>query len=164
MPQRKYLYLTEIITAAVLVLFLALCVKANDSRDDISLYEMKGALLSNVSDPENMKEAGPMKLKALYGLSANDYEEVLLYTPASNMDAQEMLVIRCRTKEQTKEVLLAMKSRIDYQSGIFESYGVDQMALIRKAKTESKGLYCIYICDKNSGKVRDAFVKTLSHN
>ena len=157
------LFVSEIAAALILILFLVWCVKANDVRNDIPIAEMKNSLLLKASDPDHMKEAGAMKLKALYGLASNDYEEVLLYIPVSNMDAEEMLLIRCRDKEQLKTVEEAMNQRIDYQTGIFESYGVDQMALIRQAKIVPKGLYCLYVCDKNSSDVRDEFVSILSN-
>lgn len=160
---KRNLILTEILAAAALVLFLAFCVKANDAREDVSLDALSETILVNASDPDHMKEAGAMKLKALYGLASNEYKETILFTPASNMDAEEMLIVHCENKEQIKTVEEAMKNRIRYQTKIFESYGVDQMALINKAKVESKGLYCLYICDRNSSKVRDAFFKALSN-
>lgn len=72
-----------------------------------------------------MQAGGAMKLRALYGLSENDYEEVVLYVPASNMDAQEMLIIRCKTEEQTETVKVSAEKRIAYLRTIFESYGVE---------------------------------------
>ena len=158
---KKNLFLTEILAAAVLVLFIFLSVR-NNVRDDVSLGEIKQTLVSLSAHPEKMNEAGAMKLKALYGLSANDYRETALYIPESNMDAQEMLLIRCENEEQTKEAEAAMRKRIETLVGLFESYGVEQMGIINKAVVKVKGPYCLYVCDENSAKILSAFEKAVS--
>lgn len=154
------LLLTEILATVVLVLFIILCVN-RDVRDDVSLNDMKKTLVELSAHPEKMNEAGAMKLKAIYGLSANDYQEVALYIPESNMDAQEMLLVHCSSEEQTKEVEAAMKKRIEDLKNLFESYGTEQMGIINKAAVKTKGLYCLYVCDENSSKIRSAFEKML---
>lgn len=160
---KKPLLFAEIITAAVLILFIVFCIRGNAAvRDDVSLDELKSGLLGAVSGAGNMHEAGAMKLKALYGLSENDYEEVVLYAPASNMDAQEMLLVRCKSTDQTGLVEEAMKKRIENQIKTFESYGVEQMAIISKAVVDIRGNYCLYICDADSGAVKDIFEQKLS--
>ena len=158
---KKNLLLTEILAAAVLILFIFLCARS-DVRSDVSVNEIKGTLVLESAHPEKMNEAGAMKLKALYGLSANDYQETALYTPASNMDAQEMLLVRCASEEQTKEVEAAMNKRIKDLVNLFESYGVEQMGIINKAVVKVKGLYCLYVCDENSAKILSAFEKAVS--
>lgn len=158
---KNKLLLTEILATAVLILFIFLCVRS-DVRDDVSINEFKDTLVARSAHPEKMNESGAMKLRALYGLSANDYEETAVYIPVSNMDAQEMLLVRCRSEEQTKEVEAAMKKRIDDLVNLFESYGVEQMGIINKAVVKVKGLYCLYVCDENSTKILSAFEKAVS--
>ena len=151
----------EVLMTAVLVVFIALCVRGR-VRDNVPLKDLAGPLLSQLAGAENMKEAGAVKLRSLYGLDAGDYEEVLLYIPVSNMDAQEMLLIRCRSEEQADAAAAAMRRRIQDQTGIFESYGVEQMALIRKAVVDVQGPYCLYVCDLNSYEARSAFRRLLA--
>ncbi len=152
---------TEIIMTVVLIVFISLCVSGR-VRDDVPLADLKAPLLARLAGAENMKEAGAMKLRALYGLTESDYTEVLLYIPVSNMDAQEMLLVRCRSEEQTETVADAMRKRIKDQTGIFESYGVEQMALINKAVVDVQGTYCLYVCDAGSYEAQAAFRRLLA--
>lgn len=159
-PVTRKLLITEILMTVTLVVFIALCLR-DSVRDDVSLTELTPVLLQEVSDSTHMQEAGAMKLRSLYGLTENDYQEVSLYIPVSNMDAQEMLLIRCKDESQTQAVEEAMQNRIDYNRSIFESYGVEQMGIISTAVVETRGLYCLYICDTNSQKIRNTFGKML---
>lgn len=154
--RRHKLILTEGLLTLLLVAFMVLCVGGR-VREDVALTELEAAVLPRLQGRENMKEAGAMKLKALYGLQANDYQAFILYIPASNMDAQEMLLIRCESEDQTAAVAAAMRQRIAYQTSIFESYGMEQMALIRKAVVDVQGLYCLYICDPAPQEGQSAF-------
>ncbi len=160
-PGLRPLLLTEILMTLAIIVFIATCLGGR-IREDLSLAELGPALLEQVSDPTHMQEAGAMKLRSLYGLTENEYEEVVLYIPVSNMDAQEMLLVRCRDASQTQAVEEAMHSRIDYNRSIFESYGVEQMGIISTAVAETKGLYCLYICDSNSEKVQTTFEQMLT--
>ncbi|MCQ2510232.1 MAG: DUF4358 domain-containing protein [Lachnospiraceae bacterium] len=154
--RKRNLLITEIAMTVILILFIALCLR-DRVRDDISVDTLKPVLEAAVSDTSNMSEAGAMKLRSLYGLSANDYSEVLLYIPVTNMDAQEMLLVRCNSESQAEAVEAAMKERIEYERSIFESYGVEQMGIIEKAVVDVQGTYCLYVCDDNSAAVQDAF-------
>ncbi len=151
----------EVLMTAALIVFIALCVRGR-VRDDVPLADLKGPVLEQLAGAENMKEAGAMKLRSLYGLDANDYAEILLYIPVSNMDAQELLLVRCRTEEQAEAAAEAMRKRIQDQTGIFESYGVEQMALIRKAVVDVQGTYCLYVCGLNSYQAQSAFRHALA--
>lgn len=158
--RKKSLLITEIAMTLVLVIFIGLCLGSR-VREDVSIAELSPVILDQISDASHMKEEGAMKLRSLYGLTENEYQEVLLYTPVSNMDAQEMLLIRCKSEEQTAQVEAAMKERNKYMVSIFESYGVEQMGIINKAVIDVQGIYCLYVCDENSAEVKDAFEATL---
>lgn len=158
--RKKRLLITEIAMSLVLIIFISLCLRGR-VREDVSLSELSPVILNEISDVDHMKKEGAMKLRSLYGLSENDYQEVLLYTPVSNMDAQEMLLIRCRNQEQTSLVEQAMKDRHAYMISIFESYGVEQMGIINKAVIDIQGNYCLYVCDENSAAVKDAYEAAL---
>ena len=154
---RTALYLTEAILTVLLVLFLA--VLARDRvRTDVSLREIEEAVLPLSEGSARMKKAGAMKLRSLYGLSENDYEEVVLYVPASNMDAEELLLVRCRDEAGARAVEEAMEDRLAYQEKIFGSYGVEQMGILEQAEIETRGPYCVLIFDRNSAAMLDAFL------
>ena len=143
-----------------LVLFIALTLNSC-VRDDVSLKTVEDKVLSQIEQKTNMTKSGAMKLRSLYGLTENEYEEVILYTPASNMDAQELLLVRCKSEAQTSGVKAAMEERIAYLTSIFESYGVEQMALIRSAVIDIQGKYVLYVCSTDSKTADNAFRKAV---
>ncbi|MBP3728696.1 MAG: DUF4358 domain-containing protein [Lachnospiraceae bacterium] len=154
--RRHKLIFTEGLLTLLLAVFIGLCVGGR-VREDVALPDLEAAVLAKIRGAEHMKVSGAMKLKALYDLNANDFSDFILYIPASNMDAQEMLLIRCENEPQTESVAAAMRRRIEDQKEIFESYGMEQMALIRQAAVDVQGLYCFYLCDPDPGPGQSAF-------
>ena len=67
----------EVLMTVALIVFIALCVRGR-VRDDVPLSDLKGPVLEQLAGAENMKEAGAMKLRSLYGLAENDYEGYVL--------------------------------------------------------------------------------------
>ncbi|MDO4491102.1 MAG: DUF4358 domain-containing protein [Lachnospiraceae bacterium] len=143
-----------------LFLFLALS-KGRGTREDLDLQALSQEMLQLMSDGGSIQAEGAMKLKSLYGLAANDYRQAVLYVPVSNMDAAELLLIRCRDESQTEQVRAAMERRIEEQIGKFESYGVEQMAIINKAVVDIQGPWCLYVVSRSSEEVEDLFVTSV---
>jgi len=157
---KKKFILAGILMWAAVVIFVLLTVRKEPAAS-VSPEEMKALLLKASSDPDNMKEEGAMKLKSLYHLNRDDYEAVLLWVPSSNMDAQEMLVVKVKDEEQTAAVSDAMHQRIRDLRQMFSSYGIDQMALIDSAVVDVRGPWCLYASDRNSSEIRAAFRRAL---
>ncbi|MBR5738507.1 MAG: DUF4358 domain-containing protein [Lachnospiraceae bacterium] len=152
--------ITAVLMTLALVLFFVLAA-GKGVRDDVSVAELEEKLILKSNDPSNMNPAGAQKLKSLYGLTGIDSENFALYVPATNMDAQEFLLVRCSSAEEAESVAQAMRDRIRAQTAAFESYGVEQMVLIRGAVVDVQGLYCLYSSDLNSSAIRSEFRKLL---
>ena len=77
---------------AALCVFLYFMLSANrESRAAFS--DVQEAVIS-AADLTPMAEGDNQTFKRLYGLSASDYENVLLYYPTTNMGAEELLLIQ----------------------------------------------------------------------
>jgi hypothetical protein len=152
----KKLRITLAAMTVFLIVFLIIST-GKGTKDDVDLRQVADLILQNISDADSMQEKGSMELKSLYGLSANDYEQAIIYVPVSNMDAAEMLLIKCSDESQTESVQSAMEQRIQDQTGIFESYGVEQMAIISKAVVDIKDEYCLYVVSRYSETAEDIF-------
>lgn len=144
---------------AVLCVFLYFMLSANrESRAAFS--DVQEAVIS-AADLTPMAEGDNQTFKRLYGLSASDYENVLLYYPTTNMGAEELLLIQLKDLSQQQAVKDAIESRLDTQKKSFDGYGVDQYAMLEKAVVEVQGNYILLVVANDPAPVRKAFLGAL---
>ncbi len=110
---------------------------------------------------EEMQPAGGRMVKRFYGLNPNDYEGVVLYAPADNMDARELLIVKLSDVSQREEVENAIEERLDTQMKSFEGYGAEQTALLESHVLKTEGNYVFYMVHEQAGKAESAFMKSL---
>lgn len=91
--------------------------------------QVSGAVM-DAADTANMTKAENRMVKRLYGLEPGDYEGCVLYYPATNMDAEEVLVIKLSELSQQEAVVAAVEQRLQTQRNAFEGYGVEQFDLL----------------------------------
>ncbi len=144
---------------AALCVFLYFMLSANrESRAAFS--DVQKAVIS-AADLTPMAEGDNQTFKRLYGLSASDYENVLLYYPTTNMGAEELLLIQLKDLSQQQAVKDAIESRLDTQKKSFDGYGVDQYAMLEKAVVEVQGNYILLVVANDPAPVRKAFLGAL---
>ena len=152
-PRLKWLFV------AALCVFLYFMLSANrESRAAFS--DVQEAVIS-AADLTPMAEGDNQTFKRLYGLSASDYENVLLYYPTTNMGAEELLLIQLKDLSQQQAVKDAIESRLDTQKKSFDGYGVDQYAMLEKAVVEVQGNYILLVVANDPAPVRKAFLGAL---
>lgn len=144
---------------AALCVFLYFMLSANrESRAAFS--DVQEAVIS-AADLTTMAEGDNQTFKRLYGLSASDYENVLLYYPTTNMGAEELLLIQLKDISQQQAVKDAIENRLDTQKKSFDGYGVDQYAMLEKAVIEVQGNYILLVVADDPAPVRKAFLGAL---
>lgn len=149
----KYL----LILALLGFVFLQLSTNRESSADFSTVQE---AVLS-AADTSPMVESDNIMLKRLYGLDGADYDGVMLFTPTTNMGAEELLLVKLRDLSQQEAVVTAMETRIETQIGIFEGYGVEQTAMLEKAVLEVQGNYILLVVSADPAPVKQAFLSAL---
>ena len=112
-------------------------------------------------DMSSMQESTNRLFKKFYGLNANDYEGIALYSPVSNMDAEEILIVKLKSTSQADEVKEAIESRCQTQKDSFEGYGIEQYALLEDALIDVQGNYILYIVHADARAGDEAFRKSL---
>ena len=144
---------------AALCVFLYFMLSANrESRAAFS--DVQKAVIS-AADLTPMAEGDNQTFKRLYGLSASDYENVLLYYPTTNIGAEELLLIQLKDLSQQQAVKDAIESRLGTQKKSFDGYGVDQYAMLEKAVVEVQGNYILLVVANDPAPVRKAFLGAL---
>ena len=111
------------ITAAVCIcISLTGCTKVNEnlSAKDIQKSIVETGLV------KNMEETGSKGLKRYYGLNSSDFDSVVLYTPESSMEVDEMLIVKVKDKSQIGGLEDTIDNRVNSQLQSFGSYGPEQ--------------------------------------
>lgn len=149
----RYLMLAALLVCAVL---LQLGSKISNTPAETVLSNVAAACdLSGAVQSDNRM------FKRLYQLNAGDYENVVLYIPASNMDVQELLIVKLRDSSQAESVEAAVNTRLQSQMDSFEGYGVEQYHLLENHVLEVQGNYVFYLVHSDASKGREAFLDSL---
>lgn len=142
----------------LLVFIILLQMGTPDSKS--SLEEVSQAVSGSVS-LEGMEESSNQMFKKFYGLNANDYEGVSLYAPASNMDAEEILIIKLKDSSQAEAVTAAVNKRLETQKSSFEGYGIEQFDLLEDHILDVQGNFILYVVHPEASKADQAFRDSL---
>lgn len=139
----KKVILPEVLALLVLAGILALLL-LRKTPADIPLSDIR-TLLTTQFTPEEMEEAGDMRMKRAFSLNAADFDEYIYFAPDNTMSVNEFLLIKCRDESRIPEILSAFEGRLAVQKKNFEGYGTDQTALLNAALTGSEGSYAWFI-------------------
>lgn len=113
-------------------------------------------------DLTNVLEADNQMIRRLYGLDISAYEACILYYPATNMGAEELLIVKLADTAQAEQVEAAIRARLETQKTTFDGYGVEQYDLLTNhAVVEVRGNYVLFAVGADSAKVREAFLDAL---
>ena len=144
--------------AALLIFMVVLQVgnrNSNASLESVS-QEVLGA-----ADQDGMQESNNRMFQKFYGLDAQDYEGVTLYSPVSNMDAQELLIIKLKDNSQAEAVTEAINARLETQMNSFEGYGIEQYAMLEDHILDVQGNFILYVVNPNAQAADEAFRNSL---
>ncbi len=147
-----------LMVVGLLVFIIMLQMGTPDSQS--SLEEVSQAVSGSVS-LEGMEESSNQMFKKFYGLNANDYEGVALYAPASNMDAEEILIVKLKDSSQAEAVTSAVNKRLETQKSSFEGYGIEQFDLLEDHILDVQGNFILYVVHPDASKADQAFKDSL---
>ena len=102
-----------------------------------SFDAVSSAVLQSI-DLTDMQEADAQMVRRLYGFAPSEMDGCLLYYPATNMGARELLLVKS-----------------------FEGYGVEQYDLLSNSVVEIQGNYILFVVHENAAAAAQAFLKAL---
>ena len=85
----------------------------------------------------------------------------LLYYPATNMGARELLLVKLSNLSQQTSVSDAIQARRQTQMKSFEGYGVEQYDLLSNSVVEIQGNYILFVVHENAAAAAQVFLKAL---
>ena len=144
--------------AALLIFFIVF--QVGNKSSNASLESVSENVVGTL-DLEGMQESNNRMFQKFYGLDAEDYEGVTLYSPASNMDAQELLIVKLKDTSQAEAVTEAINSRLETQMNSFEGYGIEQYAMLEDHILDVQGNFILYVVNPNAQAADEAFRNSL---
>lgn len=143
--------------AAVAALVYLLVLFGGNTVSNAPFEDVSAAVMETV-DTENMVLAENQMVKRLYGIDPAAYEGCVLYYPATNMMAEELLLVKLSDVSQQAEVQAAMEERLQTQKNTFEGYGVEQFDLLSNyCVLEVRGNYALFVVSKTCTDAQKAF-------
>lgn len=144
---RKY-YLIEIgiIIALFIGLYPILSVKS------ANMPAIKNALEKNI-DFDFINIGDEKTLKNLYYININDIDDFLSYVPKSNMDVEEILVLKIKEGSSISEIKSKVSNRLKKQGESFKNYRPEKYNVIENAILEEEGQYLVLIVSENASSI-----------
>lgn len=120
------------------------------------------AAVTQELDMSQMLQADNQMLRRLYGLEPSDFDSCVLYYPATNMGAEELLIVKLRDVSQAEAVSAAAQARLETQKTTFDGYGVEQYALLTSHSVlEVRGNYVLFVVHGQAEEALQAFLDAL---
>lgn len=145
----------------VLMLLFFLLSRVSGNRESATAFDTMSAAVTSAADLSTMQEADNQMVKRLYGLDPSDYEGLLLYSPTTNMGAEEILLVKLKDMSQQETVKAAIDTRVTTQMNSFEGYAVTQYEMLQKAVIEVQGNYILLVVASDTSPVQQAFLGAL---
>lgn len=148
------------IAAAAMIVCLVMLF-GGDPVSSAEFADVSAAVVPEV-DTANTQEAESQMIKRLYGLDPVEFEGCTLYYPLTNMDAEELLIIKLKDVSQQEKVKAAIEARLDAQKTAFDGYGVGQMDLLTNyCVVEVRGNFVLFVVSKTCEAAKTAFLGAL---
>lgn len=113
---------------------------------------------------EGMSESTSRFFKKYYGQNAEEYDGVLLYAPNSNMDADEVLLVKTKSAEQAESLIELIKTRQQTKENTFKGYAPKQYALCQNYILDHQDSYILFVVSADAEKTDAAFRAALAGN
>lgn len=149
----KYKIYYRLLAVLVVVVFVGLY-KVLEVKD-INISEIRNAII-NSTDVSVMDEDDGTKLRKLYGVNKYDLDQFIYYGPKSNMEANEILIIKPKNDSDTEKIEKAITNRINIQSDSFRNYNKEQYEILSNHILEKKDGYIILLISKDNEKIKQS--------
>ncbi len=93
-----------------------------------------------------MQEGDNQLVRRFYGLDPTQFEGCALYYPLTNMEAEELFLVKLKDPAQADGVRAAVEKRLESQKAVFDGYGVEQYNMLCNfSRIEVRGNYVLFV-------------------
>jgi len=161
--ENKKITLLEVLrwVPVALAVVMLILMFGSDPISDADPLQVEAAVTESLN-MENMQKGDNQMIKRLYGLDPSVYECMVLYYPLTNMEAEELLIVKLADLSQAETVEAAIRARIEAQKNSFDGYGLEQYDMLsHHAVVEVRGNYILFVVDAEADAALDAFLDAL---
>ncbi|GAA0085226.1 hypothetical protein UT300007_16650 [Clostridium sp. CTA-7] len=112
--------------------------------------------LESFKNNETMEEGDIKSLRKLYYINKNQVDDFVSFVPKSNMNANEILVLKVKDEKDIPTIKSGIEERIKKQGESFKNYRPEEYNLIENAILEVEGNNIIFIISKDSSQIKEA--------
>lgn len=160
--KQKQILLEILRWTVVLLAVILLLVSFRQGPSSNAVPEEVMAAVTAKLDMSNLQQGDNQMVKRLYALNPADYESCLLYYPMTNMEAEELLIIKLADPAQAETVQAALEARLETQKTSFDGYGLEQYDLLTNhCVIEVQGNYILFVVHADCDAARQAFLDAL---
>ncbi len=152
--------LIRVVLVAALIAAIVIFVFLRNRESRVPASEVFKAVTAQVQT-EKMEQTTDRYFKKYYGLNAADFDDVLYYAPVSNMDAEELLIVKLKSTDQAEALTEAILKRQADKEQSFEGYAPEQYALAQEYILDVQGNYVLFVIDPEAEKIDSAFAGAL---
>lgn len=148
-------------TAAVLAVLFLFVLFGNDPVSNADPAAVEAAVTAQI-EMGNMLKGDNQMIKRLYGLDPAAFESCVLYYPTTNMQAEELLIVKLTDPAQAEGIEAAIGARLETQKASFDGYGIEQYDMLtNNAVVEVRGNFVLFVVNAASAQAREAFLGAL---
>lgn len=147
---------------AIMVINVSIFTMGCSSETNVSINDIESNLIKNI-DTESMEKGNQKTLRRFYGINPDDLEDFVLYTPKSNMDVDEMLVLKAKDLEKVDFIEESIESRVNRQIENFNGYGVDQVGLLDNYEMKIEDKYVFFVVSNKAEEIKEEFIKSIKN-
>ncbi|MGG1518439.1 DUF4358 domain-containing protein [Paenibacillus oryzisoli] len=146
----------RIIALAIAVGILSGCSERGGASETLTALEVSEHIQQTAKLSE-MQQRDAKDLQKLYHIEAGDVEDFVLYTALSNVQADELAVIKVKDTSETENVMNQIRQRIKTQTVKFKDYRPVEYDLIEKNVLKSKGRFVFFAVSRDVDQMDRAF-------
>ena len=146
---------------ALVIIILIVSRFAGNKESKASFESVQKAVAKTVEKDETMLDGDKNMIKRLYGLNPSDYEGVMLKYPSTNMNVDEVFLVKLKDISQQETVTAAIEKRLDTQLNNFDGYGTNQYSILEKSVIDVRGNYIMFVVAEKTDPVVKAFEKSI---
>ena len=139
-----------------ILLIMTSCSKEKNNDRNISVKDIDEKIIESI-DISNMDMADEERLEKLYDIDIEFLQEFVLYVPKTNIEVNELFVLRAKDKDDIDDIKEKIENRIEEQSDNFRDYLPEEYYLIEKHVLKIKGNYILFAISEEAETIEDIF-------
>lgn len=157
-------FLTVFMLCALILLSLTGCGSQGNNASSTAKNPSVSAIgdkIAQTVDLSKMKTGDDAKLQKLYGIDPATLDGFVLYTAPSNIQAEELAILKVKDPGAVGTVKNKLAERVDAQATSFKDYLPEEYALIEKHVLKAEGNYVLLAISKDSATIEKTFDEML---